>query len=202
MSEESPLKKPKSTFDKILPYAAIGLVFIVAIVANYVSGGTDRPRQTDRASSGSQSAASDRPAVIAPTPKKQTAGLRAELQSALDGRLGATGDIRQATLNAAGIYTIEWDLGDNITDSLAKRGAKNDIAAALQYIKEAGQDYKEVNLRGYTDLVDASGNVENRQVIYVTYTKETVDNINFDNFLADNVYIVADEVVNHPLFQD
>jgi hypothetical protein len=61
-----------------------------------------------------------------------------------------------------------------------------------------------VVLVGSHPLVDQLGNAEEREVILATYPRTTVEAINFDNFLSDDVWAIAEQssLYVHPAFQD
>ena len=50
-------------------------------------------------------------------------------------------------------------------------------------------------------MVDQFGNASETPVVEATFTKETIDRINFENFLTDNVYVIAEDTDLHPEFR-
>ena len=50
-------------------------------------------------------------------------------------------------------------------------------------------------------MVDQFRNASETPVVEATFTKDTIDRINFENFLTDNVYVIADDTDRHPEFR-
>ncbi len=100
------------------------------------------------------------------------------------------------------IINVEWTINDNFTEDMIKGGAKLEIVDILQAIDESDIDYSLINLTGTFPLVDSFGNSEEVAVIKVSYSSDTVDQINWSSFLFKNVYVIADSVNLHPTFQD
>jgi len=96
---------------------------------------------------------------------------------------------------------IEWTINDNLTEGLIKSGAQIDIADILEAIDESGFEYGSVFVEGTFSMVDQYGDASEMVVISARYTRTTVERINWENFLWDNVYAIADEVWVHPAFQ-
>lgn len=99
--------------------------------------------------------------------------------------------------------TIKWAIDDNLTEDFIKRGAKMDVEAMLKAIDTQGipYDYDSVVLDGSFALVDAYGNTSEQRVVLLTYYRSTIEKINWDNFLTDNMYVIADSVYIHPAFK-
>lgn len=110
--------------------------------------------------------------------------------------------VQELTINDAGVIDIWWAIDDNFTSGMIRGGAELDVVNMLRAIDESGLDYNQVLLRGSFPLVDAYGNTEENYVINATYTKATVDKINWDNFLRKNIFLVADEINIHRAFQE
>ncbi len=52
-------------------------------------------------------------------------------------------------------------------------------------------------------LVDTYGNSNETNVVLVTYDRSNLDKVNWDNFLTDNAYVIAnqDTLYIHPALQ-
>jgi len=96
---------------------------------------------------------------------------------------------------------VYFAVNGNITKGLTKFGAKKDIEHVLKAIQSSGDDYSEVTLVGTFTLVDKFGKSEESKVLEVSYKRATVDKINWENFLTDNVYDIADSSWVHPEFR-
>ncbi len=97
---------------------------------------------------------------------------------------------------------IEWSINDNLTEDMIRSGAQLDAVDILEAIDSSTLEYNTINLIGTFPLVDVYGNSEETQVVWITYSFEAVDKINWSNFLYSNIYIIADSVNLHPVFQE
>ena len=96
---------------------------------------------------------------------------------------------------------VQWAINDNLTEDMIKGGAQLDITEILQAVSESEVEYNSVRVYGTFPLVDSYGNVEETEVVKAVYTLETLEKINWDNFLFKNVYEIADSLQLHPTFQ-
>lgn len=96
---------------------------------------------------------------------------------------------------------VNWAIDDNMTENMIRDGAKLDIYEMLEQFSDTAYPYTDVAFRGTFGLVDQFGNVSEQAVVVVKYQRETVERINFDGFLFDNVYEIADEFWLHNVMQ-
>ncbi len=101
-----------------------------------------------------------------------------------------------------GAMFVHWAINDNLTEDLIKFGAKSDATDILKAIALSGMDYTYVILSGSFPMVDEFGNSDEKNVVNLTFYKETVGQINWENFLSDNIYGIADEANIWVAFQD
>jgi hypothetical protein len=91
---------------------------------------------------------------------------------------------------------------DNLTEDFIKIGIRSDIVDTLKTIQQSKTSvpYKSVAVVVTFPLVDVYGASKETNVVIATYTRETLDRINWDNFLSDNIYEVAnqDSLYMHP----
>lgn len=100
---------------------------------------------------------------------------------------------------------IRWAINDNLTEGMIKTSAKIDATDILEVVAtQDGLEYDQVFLIGTFSMVDQMGNAEEDEVIMATYPRDTVRSINFDNFLHDNVWDIAnqDSLFIHPAFRE
>ena len=97
---------------------------------------------------------------------------------------------------------IEWSINDNLTGGLRKYGAKKDVLNVLRAVRDSNIDVSRVTMRGSRSLIDIYGNANEGDVVRVSYDKDTMDRVNFDNVRTDNAWIIADESWIHPAFRD
>lgn len=108
----------------------------------------------------------------------------------------------RVTVNETGFLLVEWAINDNLTEGMIKGGAKIDVLDMLEAVDRAGIAFTWITMHGTFPLTDAFGNTEETQVVRAIYMKDTVDRINFDGLLFDNVYRIADELGLHPVFKE
>lgn len=91
---------------------------------------------------------------------------------------------------------VEWAINDSfsINDS-----AKIDVLNMLKTIQQSGLGYETISLDGTFPLIDQSGNTKEIYVIKTRYSD--IDDIDFNLFLFENVYEIADYVEVHPAIE-
>ena len=70
----------------------------------------------------------------------------------------------------------------------------------LKAINDSGIDYVGIAALGSFPMSDQYGNTTEDNVVAVQYLKDTVNKINWDNFLNDNAFIIADVNFNSEIF--
>jgi hypothetical protein len=105
--------------------------------------------------------------------------------------------------NSTKIITANWAINDNLTKNLLIFGARQDVVDVLKTISQANLslDYQLIQFAGTFSMVDAYGNVSESVVIRASYFRETIQKINWLNFLNDNVFVIADSSYVHPEFR-
>lgn len=91
-------------------------------------------------------------------------------------------------------------LQSNLTMNMTRESANMDIRDYLESVEN--EAFSEISFYFDTTLVDQYGNEEVQNVIDSIFTKETVDNINFENFNRENIPNVADYWWTHTAIQD
>jgi len=92
----------------------------------------------------------------------------------------------------AGDITVYWTINDNLTKDLIIFGAKKDAKDILKTIHFSGVDFTYATLIGTFAFQDAYGNAAENEALNLTFSKPTVDKINWDNFITDNIILIAD----------
>lgn len=90
---------------------------------------------------------------------------------------------------------------DNLTEHLMKFGARENIAGILKAVQKSGVPYGAVTVTASYPVTDKFGNASEQDVVRATYNHSTVDRINWDGFLTDNIYDIADDVQIAPVFR-
>jgi hypothetical protein len=144
-----------------------------------------------------------RPPAATNTPKPTLSpedALESAVKSAL--RPGNRDVTRLQSVSIRGdLIQVNWAINDNLNVKLIGHGAQMDVVDILEAVSKSNLQCKQVHLVGTFSMQDAYGNVEEKPVVNVTYYKTTIDRINWDNFITDNIYLLADEVTFvHPEF--
>ena len=111
-------------------------------------------------------------------------------------------EVQYGYLGDPGIIYIRWAINDSLLESWVMSGAKRDVRDILEVIDESSFAYSEIWVEGSFPLVDAFGNTEEEIVVKMFYDKPTVDQIVWQSFNSDNVYIISDDGWVHPAFRD
>ena len=94
--------------------------------------------------------------------------------------------------------TVKWAINDNLTSELRIYGAQRDATDILEAISNSELEIEYVRLAGTFSMVDSYGNVSEDIVLKLFFSPETIEKINFENFLPDNIYNIADGKDIHP----
>jgi len=97
---------------------------------------------------------------------------------------------------------IRWTINDNLTENMIKTGAQLDLVRVLKAVAKSGQPFISVYAEGSFAMVDQYGAKTETIVVRAFFERATVDKINFDNFNADNIYVIADSGNVHRAFQN
>lgn len=140
-----------------------------------------------------------------PTPTTSTDDIEAQVRAQLVRGRAGTKDIKAYNpLDGLGGFNVHvtFEISSGWSDSSTKRGITFDIKDTLEKIQSANLDgLREVVIFGDADQIDTLGNSSNARVLKVVYDAETISQINFSQFLPDNVYIIANEVWRHAAIQ-
>ncbi len=109
--------------------------------------------------------------------------------------------VSELTAEPALRVIVKWAINENLSEGLTKDGARLDGTKILQAIRDAKPDYDGVFLEGTYPLVDRFGNTSEETVVRASYSRATIERINFRNFSFKNVYEIADSAQIHPSFR-
>jgi len=164
---------------------------------------TPRPAATD----GPTAAPTDTPLPTDTPPPTATLPPEEALKQAIETELGDNNRdvvpmVASFSFDATtGVVDVQWAINDNFTDDMRILGAKLDVSAILQQVQQSALPYTSVHAIGTFSLVDTFGNVSEQTVVDVTYLRETIEKINWENFLTDNMFEIADAAILHPEFR-
>ncbi|WP_453984289.1 PASTA domain-containing protein [Brevibacterium casei] len=97
-----------------------------------------------------------------------------------------------------GEVTVQFEIDDNFTTGLVATGAKQDTIAALQAAKAKYPGYKSIVVMGSGPTVDKYGNEDNSYLFSVRYTRDTVEQIDFDNSALIDIWDLRDAGMVNP----
>ncbi|WP_026672863.1 hypothetical protein [Alkalihalobacterium bogoriense] len=97
----------------------------------------------------------------------------------------------------ASVISLGINASDNLTRNLIRTGVLMDTTKIVQAIHEIAPEGYDVALEFYFPSVDAYGNEGTMLIANVSFYEETLDKINWDNFLHGNVPTVADHYWQH-----
>ncbi|SCN38280.1 Protein of unknown function [Bacillus cytotoxicus] len=88
---------------------------------------------------------------------------------------------------------------ENLTNNMTKKGMWMDTVDILKNLSNE-KEISEIVFFYTFPMVDPYGNKKKDTVMKITLNRETLDKINFDNFLFDNLPKIADQYWEHPAF--
>lgn len=99
------------------------------------------------------------------------------------------------------LLSIDFNISDNLSTEMIVDGAKMDVMQILRALHDEGISYAIVDITGRFSMRDRYGNSSIQDVVELRYSKESLDRINWSNFLWEDMYAIADDVWLHPAFQ-
>ena len=172
--------------------ASVG-VWVLSVIL-LVIGTSMLPDDPERTTSTSTSISTGTPASEIPET------FQTRIEDALGTSNRSVRRVSEARLQGERLF-VRWAINDNLTAGMIRGGARIDIRDMLEVIADGSETYTTVFLQGTFAMVDQLGNASETPVVEATYTKDTVDRINFENFLTDNVYAIAENTDLHPQFR-
>lgn len=142
--------------------------------------------------------------TLVPTPSDPAEQLLYNIEHALGDNNRDVPRIGEYWFNAdSGLIYVQFAIDDNLGIRMIRTGARIDTLTILEEVSQTSLDYSGVDVLGTFELVDQYGNTSESIVTSLYYTRETVERINFDNMLFENVYEIADNVgMIHLEFRD
>lgn len=129
------------------------------------------------------------------------------MKKIINDKLGKKNNLKKNTIND--IQYVASDKGaiialnanENLTKNMTKKGmwmASKDILQPLSKVE--GLDI--IIIHWYFPLIDTYGNEKDGIVMSFEINKETLNKINWDNFLTDNIPNVVNNYFEHQAFQN
>lgn len=163
---------------------------------------TPEPTATSTPEPSATAEPSNTPEPTDPPPPTETlepeAQLEADIRDVL-GNVNRDGVQRIHEIKIQGErLVVEFALNDNFTQDMRARGAMIDVKDVLKVAAQSDAEFSSVFVAGTFSLVDTLGNASEERVVQAVYSREILDQVNWDNFLTDNVWEIADSVSLHP----
>lgn len=98
-------------------------------------------------------------------------------------------------------FVIALNGNENFTSSTTKRGLQLDAATILEPISQISEIQKVV-IQWYLPLIDASGNEVDTQVMIVNIERDSLEEINWDNFDVENFEVVSETYFEHAALKE
>ncbi|MGV0554868.1 DUF2510 domain-containing protein, partial [Mycobacterium kansasii] len=99
------------------------------------------------------------------------------------------------------IVDARFAIRDNYTELLIKDGARLDTIDILRYARATYPDASAVNVEGTFPMTDPYGNTSTQVAIDLTYSRETLNKINFDGVTKNSIWEIRDSGSILPAFQ-
>lgn len=99
------------------------------------------------------------------------------------------------------VVNARFAIRDNYTESLIKDGARLDTIAILKYARATYPDASAVNVQGTFPMTDPYGNTATHVAIDLTYSRATLDKINFDGVTKTSIWEIRDSGTVLPAFE-
>lgn len=183
-STDPPKERPSGK--AALALAALGALALLVIVGK--SWVFDQRKDISPAPGSSATAAPATPAEAAPAtpagPKKPD-GVTFTTTS------GPNGEVVDA----------RFAIRDNYTEQMIKDGARTDTIDILRYARATYPDAAAVNVQGTFPMTDPYGNTATHVAIDLTYSRATLDKINFDGITKASIWEIRDSGTVLPAFQ-
>lgn len=170
-----------------LALAALGaLVLLVIVGRSWVFDPTKESQSNP--SSGSAAAGSPTPTEAAPS---TPAGPKKPDGVAFTTAPGPNGDVVDA----------RFAIRDNYSEQMIKDGARLDTIDILRYARATYPDASAVNVQGTFPMTDPYGNTSTQVAIDLTYSRATLNKINFDGVTKNSIWEIRDSGTVLPAFQ-
>jgi hypothetical protein len=184
---ERPTERPKKDIrgnSVALALAALtALVLVIIVSRSWAFDKTpDRPSAAPSASG---------PSTVTEAPPPTTTGPKKPEGVAFAPAPGPNGEV----INA------RFEIRDNYTETMIKDGARHDTIDILRYARATYPDASAVNVRGTFPMTDPYGNTSTQVAIDLTYSRETLDKINFDGVSKNTIWEIRDSGSVLPAFE-
>lgn len=178
----------KGISGKVALALSVLTVLVLLVIVGKSWGFDDRNDGQPPSSGGASTAGPSTPAEAAPStpagPKKPD-GVTFTTSAGPDGEL----------------VDARFAIRDNYTELLIKDGARLDTIDILRYARATYPDAAAVNVQGTFPMTDPYGNTSTQVAIDLTYSRATLNKINFDGVTKNSIWEIRDSGSILPAFQ-
>ncbi|SOX54775.1 DUF2510 domain-containing protein [Mycobacterium ahvazicum] len=99
------------------------------------------------------------------------------------------------------VVEARFAIRDNYTETMIKDGARRDTIDILRYARATYPDASAVNVQGTFPMTDPYGNTSTQVAIDLTYSRATLNKINFDGVSKISIWEIRDSGSVLPAFE-
>jgi Protein of unknown function (DUF2510) len=99
------------------------------------------------------------------------------------------------------VVDARFAIRDNYTEQMIRDGARLDTIDILRYARATYPDASAVNVQGTFPMTDPYGNTSTHVAIGLTYSRETLNKINFDGISKASIWEIRDSGTILPAFE-
>ncbi|OBF05692.1 hypothetical protein A5730_16480 [Mycobacterium sp. ACS4054] len=99
------------------------------------------------------------------------------------------------------VVDARFAIRDNYSEQMIKDGARMDTIDILRYARMTYPDASAVNVQGTFPMTDPYGNTSTQVAIDLTYSRATLNKINFDGITKASIWEIRDSGTILPAFQ-
>lgn len=99
------------------------------------------------------------------------------------------------------VVDARFAIRDNYTEQMIKDGARMDTIDILRYARATYPDASAVNVQGTFPMTDPYGNTSTQVAIDLTYSRATLNKINFDGITKASIWEIRDSGTILPAFE-
>lgn len=99
------------------------------------------------------------------------------------------------------VVNAHFAIRDNYTEQMIRDGARLDTIDILKYARATYPEASAVNVQGTFPMTDPYGNTSTQVAIDLTYSRATLDKINFEGITKSSIWEIRDSGSVLPAFQ-
>lgn len=179
-----PPKKKNTSEKAALALAVLGALILLAIIGKSWAFDHKKDAPSSNSATAESSASAEAPPSTPPAPKKPD-GVTFTTTP------GPNGDVVDA----------RFAIRDNYTEQMIRDGARMDTIDILRYARATYPDASAVNVQGTFPMTDPYGNTATHVAIDLTYSRATLNKINFDGITKASIWEIRDSGTVLPAFE-